>query len=226
MDNQNNNQEPIKDTLINQSSVNQPPINSETVEVPPQPEMEITSSEPVESTPEPEITPQPELQPQPETPEPSDQYKQILNEYAANTEKKPTIENTIRSTEAQLQDLGISTPPKTGGGFLKTIFVITLIIFIFVFAALVFIYLKNQPNNNSDLSDFDTVEISPTAIPGNCFLNDKTYKVGDSFVAADGCNTCTCESQDIVSCTEKECLSPTSTSAITPVASPSSALDN
>ena len=205
MDNQNNNQQPIDNNPINQTPIDQPPISPE-----------IPTPEPIVQTPifdktpiiEAEPQPQPEIQPQPETPSSSGQYQQILNEYATKTEVPPVTEKITRSNEEQLQNLGITVPSKTGGGFLKVFFIIALLIFIFVLSALVFVYLKNQ-SDNSDSSDVDTIQVSPTEIPGTCLLNDKTYKVGESFAAADGCNICTCESPDIISCTEKACLSTT-----------------
>jgi len=187
MDNQTNTtNQPIIKTPIN----SEPPI-PETPIVPPQPESEMASSEPVESTPMPESDLQPEsvLPPQPKmeiTPEP---------------EVQP------QSTEQQLQDLGIATPPKTGGGFLKGLFIIALIIFIFVVVALGLVYFKSQ--KNSSTTDDLSSKTSPTPFAGNCFLNDRNYQIGESFITADGCNTCTCVSQDEITCTEKACATPT-----------------
>lgn len=196
MDNQTTNQE-TTETSVNQTPINPEPVAQTPVTVPEMPAQE------------------PELQPQPETVAPSNEYQQVLNEYAVNTEKLPPIntepaEAPTRSSEEQLQNLGISPPPKTSGGFIKVFFIIALIIFIFVIAALGLAYFKSQQSpDNSDSSSFDTVKTSPTPISGNCFLNDKTYQIGESFAAADGCNTCTCDSADVISCTEKACATPT-----------------
>ncbi|MDD2482989.1 MAG: hypothetical protein PHE32_03430 [Candidatus Shapirobacteria bacterium] len=197
MENQIPNQDPINQTpIINPEPVPQEPVNTEPVEVPPRPEIEIT--------------PEPELQPQPETSAPSNNYQQVLNQYSANTDKLPPIETPPKSPEEQLQNLGISVPVKSGGGFFKAIFIIALIIFLFVAVALAFVFLKDQKNtDNSDSSSFDTIETSPTLVSGTCFLNDKTYQIGESFASADGCNTCSCESKDIITCTEKACATPT-----------------
>ncbi len=40
---------------------------------------------------------------------------------------------------------------------------------------------------------------------GKCRYNEKDYAQGSSFLASDGCNTCTCQ-QGGVSCTEKACV--------------------
>lgn len=41
-------------------------------------------------------------------------------------------------------------------------------------------------------------------ILGNCKYNNTIYKNGDAFVAADGCNMCTCKNTNIT-CTEEVC---------------------
>lgn len=38
-----------------------------------------------------------------------------------------------------------------------------------------------------------------------CNYKGQTYNVGQKFPAGDDCNTCTCESNGRVSCTEKTC---------------------
>jgi len=184
----------MNDQIPNQDPVIQQP--SEPVVTPPIPTPEI------ESTPEPAST--------------SNNYQQVLNQYAANTEKIPPIE-TPQSTEEQLKDLGIATPPKTGGGFFKGLFVIALIIFVFVMVTLGLVFFKSQKNTNNSDSNFDTVEPTPTNSDlqnGACFLNDRNYQIGESFALADGCNTCTCESADVITCTEKDCLTITPVSTL------------
>jgi hypothetical protein len=41
--------------------------------------------------------------------------------------------------------------------------------------------------------------------PGVCYYNDDVYNVGETFDAADGCNTCGCNEDGLVSCTEMYC---------------------
>jgi hypothetical protein len=56
-------------------------------------------------------------------------------------------------------------------------------------------------------------EVTPTLKPSeSCQVNDKSYSIGQTFTAADGCNTCTCLEDLTISCTQKDCTSPTTTS--------------
>ncbi len=50
-----------------------------------------------------------------------------------------------------------------------------------------------------------------------CTYDGVVYYGGDSFVATDGCNTCTCESDGQVSCTEKACEDATSSDNTTEI---------
>ncbi|HPT65745.1 MAG TPA: hypothetical protein PK257_00345 [Candidatus Woesebacteria bacterium] len=160
----------------------------------------VTPPSPTPETPTEQTTPVTEPEPVESTPE-------------SETEIQP------QSTEQQLQDLGITPPLKTGGGFFKGLFVVALIIFVFVMVALGLVFFKNQKNIDNSDSNFDTAESTPIPASGICFLNDKTYQIGESFASADGCNTCTCESADVITCTEKACpstITPTKTATATP----------
>ena len=44
-----------------------------------------------------------------------------------------------------------------------------------------------------------------------CVYQGKGYAAGDSFPAADGCNTCTCGANGSVGCTKKGCPPPSTT---------------
>lgn len=41
--------------------------------------------------------------------------------------------------------------------------------------------------------------------PGTCSYNGHVYHVGDSFPADDGCNSCSCLTGGVVTCTERAC---------------------
>lgn len=41
---------------------------------------------------------------------------------------------------------------------------------------------------------------------GDCVLGDRSFDVGESFLDEDGCNTCTCDAVDSISCTQKACV--------------------
>ncbi|XP_062598219.1 papilin-like [Saccostrea cucullata] len=50
--------------------------------------------------------------------------------------------------------------------------------------------------------------VNPVGVgSGNvCVYNGRKYKVGERFPSEDGCNTCTCNSNGGVGCTEKACI--------------------
>ncbi len=136
--------------------------------------------------------PETELQPQAET-EPQIQYDTPIETPVYDIPNNEPVESNYSGDYAK------SVPQNS---LFKTIFIIVLIINIFIFsvAALIF-YKTNQNKNNSNLPT-----ISPTPVSSvTCLLNDITYKVGESFPSADGCNTCSCAETGDVICTEKAC---------------------
>ena len=174
----------------------------------------------------------------PESTVPSE-YEEILNQYAASqqtqapvqevpVEETPILETQSpettpspvepvitepETTEPTLTDFGITPKPPQNNIF-KIFFIVALIIFVLVATALVFVYFKSQQTAKS----VTTTKAAVTSVPsGTCSLNDKTYNVGESFAAADGCNTCTCGAQNIINCTENKCLAsqPATGSAVT-----------
>lgn len=149
------------------------------------PNSNIPTSEPSIPTPEPSISAPgnvPPISPQP-TPQPA-------------------------PTEPTLSEFGITPPPAPQSNVFKVFFILALIIFILVATALGFVYFKSLSSPSSSTYSTSTSKITPTQVAsGTCSLNDKTYNVGESFKAADGCNTCTCQSQDAINCTSNECLS-------------------
>ena len=46
----------------------------------------------------------------------------------------------------------------------------------------------------------------PEGDPGTCSYNGRVYRVGDTFAASDGCNTCSCTAGGAITCTERACL--------------------
>ena len=116
----------------------------------------------------------------------------------------PVIAETP-TAEPTLRDFGIVPKPPQNNIF-KIIFIFSLIIFILTASAFAFVYYQSQKKSSPTDNSPSTISSTP-APSGTCFLNDKTYQAGESFASADGCNTCSCQSQDMIVCTEKACLS-------------------
>jgi len=184
----------------------------------------------------------------PESTVPSE-YEEILNQYAASQQPQAPVQETpVQETpiletpapetttiptepviteptiaEPTLTDFGITPKPPQNNIF-KIFFIVALIIFVLVATAFAFVYFKSQQTAKS----VTTTKTTPNLISsGTCSLNDKTYNVGESFAATDGCNTCTCGAQNVINCTENKCLAsqPATGSAVTatPVVSTASA---
>ena len=48
------------------------------------------------------------------------------------------------------------------------------------------------------------VDIEKSSV-GECTYKDKIYKVGETFLSEDGCNSCSCVQGNAISCTTKGC---------------------
>lgn len=213
-------EETVSESKSNSWAENLPKTESE-IKTESIPETPIETTPTVEPAPQPEITPEPEnetfLKPQPEievTPEPEflnktpDQIKQEISQILDNT-----------STDSSSNII----PPSTSKiNLFQILFVVSLVIFLIVVSAVVFTYFKSQ-KTPSEIRDL-TSDISITPTPSSsitCFLNDKTYKIGESFLSADGCNTCSCSENGSIACTEKACANtPTITKSATTSAIP------
>ena len=96
------------------------------------------------------------------------------------------------------------SPSKTKS-FAKNFFFLSIAIFFLVAAGWIyFLYFYQQSTSNTNIS---TVSPTPTETVSEetCELNDTTYKVGESFKSADGCNTCSCQTGNTIACTEMAC---------------------
>lgn len=99
-----------------------------------------------------------------------------------------------------------STTPSSGNNIFKYIFFVSLIIFLFVASAIAYSLLKPANTAGKPITTSPTPIISETPITGaTCELNDKKYTVGESFKSADGCNTCSCQEDLSIICTEMAC---------------------
>ena len=107
----------------------------------------------------------------------------------------------------------------------KYIFYLSLFIFLGVCGAIGYnVYSNlNKPSSNNNVSTDTIPTVAPvvtsvatdSAAGSICNLNDQNYSAGQTFASADGCNTCTCNADTTVSCTDKTC-SATTSSSLTP----------
>ncbi|MFZ2153546.1 MAG: hypothetical protein WAV41_05875 [Microgenomates group bacterium] len=155
------------------------------------------------------------------------QYQEILNQYSQELQPTPPTSADSPPSPSQptltLPPETISTPPHN---FFKYFFYLSLAIFLVVFSMVVYSFVKT-PNSTivDNPQSVPTIPAEPTAVVSYCQTNDKNIPVGESFPAADGCNTCSCTSDLTIVCTQKACeatptVKSTPTSKITPKLSP------
>lgn len=164
--------------------------------------------------------------PPPEAADLSRQYQEILNKYAKELVKSeapepppplpvdPIVSDPppvlIPTPEVITGQSITASPPRN---VFKYIFFLSLLVFMGVSSALVYTLFNSPatPPPTSLPSPQPILEPGPTISSAVCELNDQRYLVGDSFPAADNCNTCICQPDLTISCTEKTCdgVSPT-----------------
>ena len=98
----------------------------------------------------------------------------------------------------------ISQPPKNNN-FFKILFFISLVIFLGVCGAILYTFISANPNSIKKTTP-SAVSPSPTISTNVCRLNDQVFQVGQSFWAADNCNTCACQADLTIACTQKACV--------------------
>lgn len=173
--------------------------------------------------------------------EASKQYQEILNKYAATLNNQqaitppspsPPVPTAPPEPPKPPQALPLASlspppiriitpdplpsPPPPTNNIFKYFFLISLLTFLSVFSAIIYTFVQEQKSSSSssNLPSPTSTQPSPTTSPSACELNDKKYNVGASFTAADGCNSCTCLEDLIITCTEKDCSSSDASSTI------------
>jgi len=151
-----------------------------------------------------------------QTPEPEEKSPEEI---------KAEINRLLADDSSKSQPSSPSTnTPASNHLFSKIFFIISLILFLGVIAALAyFLFLSPSSKSTSNSTSSSTTPTvtntqennsNQSANDGNCQLNGNTYNVGESFKSADGCNTCSCSSAGVIACTEMACnLTPTTTTA-------------
>lgn len=150
--------------------------------------------------------------PQNHNPEPPSQSPPIVN-IPPNTPQSPPPSTSVVPPPPTnpTTPSSYSVPLAPPLNFFKLTFYISLIIFLAVFGYLGYKIYLGEVTINFASNQASNVSIKPTAIPtpvlANCFLNDQTLRQGDTFPATDGCNTCTCNSDATITCTDEACES-------------------
>lgn len=172
-------------------------------------------------------------------------FEPIKNQVTENQTSKseiPQPEKTPEEIKAEINRLltddetktntSVPSSSKPNSSVGKVFFTLALILFFAVAAGLsYFLFLVPSNSSNSTKSTNDnakTDSTTPTDTPadsdGVCELNGKTYQVGESFASADGCNTCSCSSAGVITCTEMACTGTPAVTSATPSAQKSSNL--
>jgi hypothetical protein len=110
------------------------------------------------------------------------------------------------------------TPSSSPSTFIKIIFYFSVLIFLAVVVAIANSFIKKQQPFSVPTPTPVPTETKPTAI---CELNEKTYQIGETFPSTDGCNTCACQSDQLIICTEKACeATPSAKPTLSPKVTP------
>lgn len=190
-----------------------PPESKTELSQEPEIKLEPVPQMPLETEPQPTLDPEVKLAPQPvvETQQkieekPNTDKPSVLSENPEEIKQK--IEEVLSYNSANSVVNSKSDKPKTSR-ILKTLFTLSLIIFIGIFAALAYFYFNPISKTNIDSIAKPTETPAQSSIPTQsdvvCELNGFIYNQGQSFPSADGCNSCTCVSADTITCTEKAC---------------------
>ena len=107
---------------------------------------------------------------------------------------------------------------KSGPNIAKIFFIFSVIVFISVLGAIAYNIFKDQSSVPIQSEPVSSPQDTTPVETEFCFLNDKNYAVGETFSAADGCNTCSCSETKEIVCTEMACdLTPADSSSSSPL---------
>lgn len=165
---------------------------------PPTPEPEVPKIEnlmpdPVVEQP-PVVTQQPQVVTEPIVIKPPEVIKQPpISAFLPPIVEKPIVSPIYFPPE---------TPADKPSNFFKYLFYVSLLMFFGVASAILYNFFNNQQPLVLD----DTSLPTPTVVAAqSCELNDKKYTVNETFPATDTCNSCTCNPDLTISCTQNTC---------------------
>lgn len=180
------------------------------------PSLELTKKPEFESNPEPKIEPEikADYDPEPlvnnELPQPAQENPQDIKQKIEEVLSYNSSDSVVNST---------INKPKTFN-LIKVLFIFSLIIFLCVVGLLAYFYLNPNSkktvdinlNNKQMIPTINSKNDNPTGV--TCELNGFIYSLNQSFPSADGCNTCSCQSAGVITCTEMACsLTPTTSTS-------------
>jgi len=165
------------------------------------------------------------------------QYQDILDRYSKElgaATPVPTDTPTVSAPELKPEPTvpptpvfeTVAPPLPPQNSLFKYLFYISLLIFFGVSGTIIYtIFFTKISNQNSPTVVVPTEIPSPTPSTTEkfCEANDQKVLKGETFKAADGCNTCTCGSDLTITCTQLACeatptvkLTPTSKLSASP----------
>jgi|GEM_PF-6910243 len=150
-------------------------------------------------------------------------YQDIVNKYASSLNPPQIIPQEVPKV-APIDPVAPQSASRLTT-FFKITAIVSFLLFLGVTGKVAYnMYNKINAGTNTDLQP--AVMVSPTAIPTPsepmCQVNDTSYKVGESFEGANT-NTCTCQSDLNITCTEKTTTT-TQKPSIAPTLAPTSCL--
>lgn len=214
---------PIADTLATQNQY-QGVLNNYKEELnPPVTETTTTTTTTPPTLPTPPAPPAPTTTTTTTTTNPDYSNPEIAQkklEEILNTPSMPPIENSVPVGPA------VDTSPKKS--IFRTVFLVALFLFLAISAVIIYFFIKGPVATTPTTPAItpEVTEIVPTVVPttapvaATCALNDKQYKIAETFAAADGCNICSCGADLNITCTQRICPT-TASAAATKAATPS-----
>ena len=131
--------------------------------------------------------------------------------------------------EVSVPPISPLSPPRSGK-FFKILFFISFVIFLGICGTIAYSIFSSSKSGPAVPSVTPTTQNpSPAIINNFCRVNDQTYQIGQTFDAADGCNTCTCMPQLSISCSQLVCeITPTATDSalLSPTPQPTPTLES
>ena len=152
------------------------------------------------------VTPAPEIKPEaPKITQPDVQIPPSMMETPpVDTPPTSPVDDFVPPAPHPIEIAPDFVPPPKENHFFKYLFFFSLIVFMVVVALVSYSFVNSQKTLNN-LKAMPTTA-PPTGVPEKaCEINGQEYAINETFTATDGCNTCTCNSDLSIVCTEMAC---------------------